>query len=40
VLHEIDYVIALLGKGEPPRAALKRILTILKVMVSLDILKP
>jgi tryptophan 2,3-dioxygenase len=42
VLHEIDYVIALLGKGEPHRAqhTLKRILTILKVMVSqLDILE-
>src|SRR5436189_1246950 len=42
VLHETDYVIALLQKDEPHRAqhTLKRILTILKVLVAqLDILE-
>jgi len=42
VLHEVDHVIALLGKRDPYRAqhSLKRILTILKVLVAqLDILE-
>src|SRR5215212_1942357 len=42
VLHEVDRVIALLGKRDPYRAqhSLKRILTILKVLVAqLDILE-
>ena len=42
VLHEVDHVIALLGTGEAHRAqhTLKRILTILKVLVAqLDILE-
>src|SRR5687768_2745956 len=42
LLHELDYAARLLGEGEPHRAqhTLKRILTILKVMVAqLDILE-
>src|SRR5688572_24882583 len=42
LLHELDRVVYLLGRGEPHRAqhTLKRILTILKVMVGqLDILE-
>jgi tryptophan 2,3-dioxygenase len=42
ILHELDYLRALLGDGDVPRAmhTLKRILTILKVQVSqLDILE-
>ena len=42
VLHEVDHVVALLDSGDPFRAqhSLKRILTILKVMVAqLDILE-
>jgi tryptophan 2,3-dioxygenase len=42
VLHELDYCVRLLGSGDAPRArhALRRVLEILKVMVSqLDILE-
>ncbi len=42
ILHEIDYLMGLLGRGDAPRAlaTLKRILTILKVVVAqIDVLE-